>query len=304
MKDPIIISIGGGKGGVGKSTVTANIGASLAQKGFSVGFIDADLGGANLHLCLGVKRPQTGLQDFIKGKYKSLQEVTVPTLVQNSWLVSGASDILELANPNFAQKQKIINHLKKMTADFILVDLGAGTDYHVTDFYAAFPFGIVVTDGLPTSVENAYGFLKNGIVRGLVRLFTGNAELQNRIKGLSDPSGKKGFATIDEMIQNLSLDFGNEVTIMRQWLHNRSTFLVLNMIKGSDDIKIGTRFSDIVKKYLSINLHYIGYIMYSPDVRQSIKELRPVMLGTEPSRAKDCFEAITQNLIALTRGQN
>ena len=106
------------------------------------------------------------------------------------------------------------------------------------------------------------------------------------------------------MLKTLSSDFGNEVTIMRQWLHDRSTFLVLNMIKGSEDIKIGTRFTDIVKKYLSINLHYIGYIMYLPDVRQSIKDLRPVMLGTEPSRAKDCFEAITQNLVALTRGQS
>ena len=173
MKEPIIISIGGGKGGVGKSTISANIGTALSQKGFNVGFIDADLGGANLHLCLGVKRPRVGLQDFIKGNYKSLNEVAVPTLVEKSWLISGASDILELANPNFAQKQKIINNLKKLDADYILVDLGAGSSFHVTDFFAAFPYGIIVTDGLPTSIENAYGYLKNGIIRGMVRLFPG-----------------------------------------------------------------------------------------------------------------------------------
>ena len=54
MKDPVIISVGGGKGGVGKSTITTNIGAVLTTRGFSVGYIDADLGGANLHLCLGI----------------------------------------------------------------------------------------------------------------------------------------------------------------------------------------------------------------------------------------------------------
>ena len=94
--------------------------------------------------------------------------------MEKSWLISGASDILELANPNFAQKQKIINNLKKLDADYILVDLGAGSSFHVTDFFAAFPYGIIVTDGLPTSIENAYGYLKNGIIRGMVRLFQEN----------------------------------------------------------------------------------------------------------------------------------
>ncbi len=301
MKDPIIISIGGGKGGVGKSTVTANIGTSLSQKGFSVGFIDADLGGANLHLCLGVRRPRAGLQDFIKGNCKSLNEVAVSTLVERSWLISGASDILELANPNFAQKQKIINNLKKLDADYILVDLGAGSSFHVTDFFAAFPYGIVVTDGLPTSIENAYGYLKNGILRGIVRLFAGKTELQNRIRNFSDPQIKKEFTTVNDLLNNLKNDYPQEVVLIKEWLHKRRSFLVLNMVKNADDIKIGIRFAEMVKKYLSINLYYIGYIMFAPEVRASIKEMRPFMLKEEPSKIRDCFEAVSQNLIAITR---
>jgi len=301
MKDPIIISIGGGKGGVGNSTVTANIGTSLSQKGFSVGFIDADLGGANLHLCLGVRRPRAGLQDFIKGNCKSLNEVAVSTLVERSWLISGASDILELANPNFAQKQKIINNLKKLDADYILVDLGAGSSFHVTDFFAAFPYGIVVTDGLPTSIENAYGYLKNGILRGIVRLFAGKTELQNRIRNFSDPQIKKEFTTVNDLLNNLKNDYPQEVVLIKEWLHKRRSFLVLNMVKNADDIKIGIRFAEMVKKYLSINLYYIGYIMFAPEVRASIKEMRPFMLKEEPSKIRDCFEAVSQNLIAITR---
>ncbi|NLL13715.1 MAG: MinD/ParA family protein [Fibrobacter sp.] len=302
MKEPIIISIGGGKGGVGKSTISANIGTALSQKGFNVGFIDADLGGANLHLCLGVKRPRVGLQDFIKGNYKSLNEVAVPTLVEKSWLISGASDILELANPNFAQKQKIINNLKKLDADYILVDLGAGSSFHVTDFFAAFPYGIIVTDGLPTSIENAYGYLKNGIIRGMVRLFPGKTELQNRIKNFSDPQSKKEFTTVNDLLNHLKNDYSEETLLLKQWLHKRRSFLVLNMVKNADDIKIGTRFAEMVKKYLSINLYYIGYIMFAPEIRASIKEMRPFMLKEEPSRIRDCFEAVSQNLISITRG--
>jgi len=303
MNNPVIISIGGGKGGVGKSTITANIGSLLIRNGRSVGFIDADLGGANLHLCLGVRRPGAGLQDYVSGKYKTLTEVAVPVQENKGWLISGASDILELANPNFSQKQKIIRNLSKMEADYILVDLGAGSDNHVTDFFAAFPFGIIVIDGLPTSIENAYGFLKNGILRGLARLFSGQPEIQNCIKRFRDPHGGRSFATIGEMLEGLKDAFPAAVTEMRVWLQRRKTFLVLNMVKDTEDVKVGERFAEMVKKYLNISMYYIGYVVLSPDVRRSIKAMRPLVEFQTDSSATECFVSITNNLMALT-GEN
>lgn len=303
MENPVIISVGGGKGGIGKSTVTANIGALLARKQYSVGFIDADLGGANLHLCLGIRRPPAGLQDYLSGKYKTLREVTVPLQLPRSWLISGASDIMELANPNFAQKQKIIRNLSGMEADFILVDLGAGSDNNVTDFYAAFPFGIIVTDGLPTSIENAYGFLKNGILRGLARLFSGNGEIQNCIRKFSDPKSGRACATVSELLEGLSHWFPAAVQRMRTWLRQRRTFLVLNMVKDPEDVKVGERFAEMVRKYLSINMYYIGYVIFSPEVRKSIKAMRPLVEFCENSRVAECFASVTGNLIALTKGR-
>jgi len=304
MSTPIIISVGGGKGGVGKSSVSANIGALLTRRSFNVGFIDADLGGANLHLCLGVRRPATGLQDYIGGKFKTLKEVTVPTILPNSWLISGASDILELANPNFSQKKKIIRNLASMEADFIIVDLGAGSDTHVTDFFAAFHYGIVVIDGLPTSIENAYGFLKSGILRGLSHLFTGNTELQSAIKHFTDPIHKKPFATVTEMLDQLSIPYPEEVREMRLWLSHRKTLLILNMVKDPEDIQVGIRFVEMVKKYLYINMYYIGYIITTPDMRKAIKMLTPLVELCPQSAAADCFESITNNLLTLTKGHS
>jgi flagellar biosynthesis protein FlhG len=52
-----IIAIGGGKGGVGKSLIAANLAIYLSQLGKRVVLIDADLGGANLHTFVGVDRP-------------------------------------------------------------------------------------------------------------------------------------------------------------------------------------------------------------------------------------------------------
>jgi flagellar biosynthesis protein FlhG len=287
---------------VGKTVITSNIGATLCAKGYRVGFIDGDLRGANLHTCVGVRRPTTGLQDFLSGRKKSLQEVALETSIPGSWLISGASDIVNLANPKFSQKQRIINALKKMESDYIFIDLGAGTDAQVSDFFAAFPYGIVVCDSLPTSIENAYGFLKNGVVRGLVRLFPGNRTLHGQILRFSDPSAENGFTTLGEMLRSLEAEFPAETRQMRQWIHARKTFLVLNMVREQKDIDVGDRFRDLARRYLGIDIFYIGYVYSSPEIRRSVRQMRPIVLAPERPELRECFEAIAHNLLALTKG--
>ena len=66
-------TIGGGKGGIGKSLFTANVGITLAQMGNRVCVIDADLGGANLHSCLGVTQPMATLDDFMTRQSKGFR---------------------------------------------------------------------------------------------------------------------------------------------------------------------------------------------------------------------------------------
>lgn len=300
MKDnPVIISVGGGKGGVGKSTVTANLGAALARGGHSVVCIDADLGGANLHTCLGIRRPDLGLQDFISGKCKSLSDIAVTTAISGTRLISGAGDFLELANPSFAQKQKIISGVRKLDADYILVDLGAGSGNTVTDFFAAFPFSVMVTDSLPTSLENAYGFLKSGLFRGLVRLFPGRADIQKAIKSYTDPKKTNTFS-VEQVLSTLAVDYPDEVAEIRNWLARRRSFLIVNMVRGKEDIGVGERFTKIVHKYLSLPQRYIGYLAYIPEIRDSLRALKPVVLDGNP-RVRESFEAIGRNLVVLTK---
>ncbi|MFC1476572.1 P-loop NTPase [Fibrobacterota bacterium] len=304
MKNPVIISFGGGKGGVGKSTMASNIGALLAQNKRSVGFIDADLGGANLHLCLGVKRPRYNLQDYLSGRVNNLSDITEKTIVENSWLISGASDILELANPFFNQKQKIINNIKKLEVEYILVDLGAGSSSNVTDFFAAFSNGIIILDGLPTSIENAYGFIKNGIIRGITRLFPGRKDLKSYFQKFSDPQSEGGFATVREMLDFLNHEYPEETRTIREWLSNRKTFLILNMVKYKEDISVANKFTEIVKKYLNVSLQFLGYLINEPEMRRSMREMKPLVMSNPPQKALECFSAITENLMTLTNGRS
>src|SRR5436853_5119850 len=93
-----IWSVGGGKGGIGKSLLTASLGYQLAQLGKRVVLLDADLGGANLHTCLGVPSPQATLGDFIQRKVANIEDIAVETGIPGLRLISGASDFLSAAN--------------------------------------------------------------------------------------------------------------------------------------------------------------------------------------------------------------
>ena len=109
-------AVGGGKGGVGKSFLTTNIGVLLAKEGKRVVLMDLDLGGANLHTCLGVTDLDRGVSDFLMRRYEELEEALVPTQVPNLFLLSGAQDSLNIANPKYAQKIRLLRELKKIEA--------------------------------------------------------------------------------------------------------------------------------------------------------------------------------------------
>src|SRR3954467_12307679 len=90
--DRQIWSVGGGKGGIGKSLLTASLGWQLAQLGKRVLLLDADLGGANLHTCLGIPNPERTLGDFIRRQVPKIEDVIVDTGIPGMQLISGASD--------------------------------------------------------------------------------------------------------------------------------------------------------------------------------------------------------------------
>lgn len=162
---PRIVAVGGGKGGIGKSLCSASLAIALARENKRVVVVDADLGGANLHTCLGIPPPARTLGDFVNRRVETLAEVLVGTPTPNVSMVAGASDLLESGNPTQVQRQRVVRHLLKVPADYVILDLGAGTAAATMDFFLLAEHGLMVVVPEPTSVENAYRFLKAAYLR-------------------------------------------------------------------------------------------------------------------------------------------
>ncbi len=150
-----VIAVAGGKGGVGKTSLCANMAIALAKDGWRVAAIDCDFGLSNLHVALGV-RPERGLSDMLLGSLTMLEAMTVaPAGVR---LLAGASGSKELASLSFARLEQAGLHLERLRAsfDYIFFDTAAGIHEGVTSVMAQADEVAMVMTPDPSSVQDAY----------------------------------------------------------------------------------------------------------------------------------------------------
>ena len=295
--DKTIWSVGGGKGGVGKSVATANIGCALAMRGAEVVVVDADLGGANLHTYFGIKSPATGLDDFLKGRASRLEEVMIPTGVKGLSLISGAGEFLGIANPAFSQKQKLITHIKRIEADYILVDLGAGSSYNVLDFFAVSNTGIVVLVPEPAAVQNAYIFLKSFVYRRLQRLFSGDRRITEMITEATDSRSPGSVRSFSDLCERISReDVGSAERALAEVKSFRPR-LLLNMAASGQDLKAVDAFKGAAAAFLGLDTEFAGVIYSRAAVKAAARKMRPFMLDDAAEESRGELMAVVDNLV-------
>ena len=297
-KSPQIWAIGGGKGGVGKSLVSILLAMAVAQQNKRTILIDADLGGANLHTMMGIKTPVRTLNDFVSRKYKSLEEICIQTSQKGLQMICGASEILSLANPQYAQKNKIVQSLTHLSADHVILDLGAGTSYNVLDFFLVADFPIVVVTPQPISIQNAYGFVRNTIYRKLSRFASQRPSLQGLIKTAMDPKNESQMRTIHDLYNAVSGAYHPEmVSQLQQAISKIKPWLITNMARDERDNNAGRIIQLVAEKYLTIRAAELGTIGYDPLIEKMVSQMMPISKLPTDSEARTNATAIAKRLL-------
>jgi flagellar biosynthesis protein FlhG len=295
---PQIWAIGGGKGGVGKSVVAAVLAFWLARMGKRTVLVDLDLGGANQHTLLGIKNPLKTLNDFITRKFATLEDVCIDTEAQNLRLISGASDVLSLANPHFSQKVKLINHFSRIDADYVMLDLGAGTSFNVLDFFLAANNKIVVLTPEPTSIQNAYIFIRNAVYRKLSRLSSKTPSLQALIKTAMNPKNVLKIRTVKELLQFIEESGGKDVMeVLKKEIDNIRLTVITNMARDNKERNAGRIVQTVAEKYLTIQSTDLLSVSYDKQINAMVSDMVPLINLDQSSHAfADIYEIASKLL--------
>lgn len=292
-----IVAVGGGKGGIGKSLLSASLGIELATRGQRVVLLDFDLGGANLHTCLGLRQPQRTLSDFVLRRVESLPDVLVETGVPGLRLVSGASDALAMANPMHQQKLRLLRAVQALDVDVAILDLGAGSHHNVLDFFLFADHGVVTVVPEPTSIENAYRFLKAAFfrrLRALERVYDlgGVLEQATREHATKVPSP----ARIIEMVAQEDTGAGAELAEAVRDFH---PLVVVNQVREAADLTVGDGVCLAWRRFFGLDLDYLGYLRHDPAALESLRERRPLLLERRDTPLGQDVAAIADKLLAI-----
>jgi flagellar biosynthesis protein FlhG len=290
-------AIGGGKGGVGKSVATVMLGTSLARLGRKVILVDADLGGSNLHTFTGVRYPEYTLADFINKKVDSIEKLVLDTPVENLKIICGADDILGVANPKYAQKTRLFTHLKKLQADIILLDLGAGSSFTTVDFFLYAPNKIVVLTPQVTSIQNAYGFIKASLYRSLNEAFSKNAEAMELIKRGSYSVQGESIDSIAKLYDAFQPLGEESQELLMNCIEKINIKLIVNMLKEPKEKNVGEIVQSVAKNYLSLDLEIIGTVQYDNVLNASINKMSSFLVNGKESVANSNFFNIAYNIL-------
>jgi flagellar biosynthesis protein FlhG len=282
---PVFIAVGGGKGGVGKSFVTASLALSLARDGARTGArvaaVDLDLGGSNLNLFLGEPHPERELADFVDGRVDTLGEVLQPTRLPNLRYVAGSFDMVTALDPLRERKLDLIRALVGLDADFVLLDLQAGATPVTLDFYFLGDVKLLVTNPEATAFHNAYGFLKNYVLRRILTELRDRREALHFVleyyRGTSEEPVPD--RTITALVAELRERFPEVEPEIEGILEYDAPLLVLNRVRDRDERQYLDRFRTVVEQNLALRCPELGTIPEDKRVGRATRDGRPFVLA-------------------------
>lgn len=293
-----IIPIASGKGGVGKSLLTANLALALGDLGRSVTAVDLDLGGSNLHLLLGSGRPTQGIGQFLSDPSTDFGRLAQQTEYVGVKLIAGDGEIPGLANLKSAQKRSLMTRLRNLESDYVLLDLGAGTSFTTTDFFLMGRRGIVVTAPTPTAMVNAYLFIKSTVFRiitnSLKRGSAGDRWLDEQ---------RKQSGSLQSLYVTALLDHLGEIDLpaterIRVALERFSPRLVMNLLDDPKDAEKAHRLRRSCVQYLGIDPEHLG-VMYRDEIQDvALSSRLPVVAYKPQSVLSQAIMRIAEKLVS------
>jgi len=294
-----VIAVTGARGGAGRTVISSNLALYLATIGRKVVAVDADPSGANLHTCLGMRRPislaRVSRLNVRRDATTLIEEVMVRTAYPGLRLLYAGFD-----EPGPAARSerlvKLIEKLRRIQADYIVIDMGVGTGREVVDAYLAADFPIFVTLPEPSALENTYQFFRAAFVRFVLRRAKDQTERDVLLKQLramgSAPPPLDLFRELDRQRSPVAES-------VRLALAQFRPNVVINQTRLRSDLQLGFDMQSAIRRRLGVTLDYMGHIDHDDTVWTCVRNRRPLLLEVPGAKSSKKLEKIARRVLAM-----
>jgi flagellar biosynthesis protein FlhG len=293
-----VVAIGGGKGGVGKSLVAANVAIFLATLGKRVVLVDGSFGAPNLHIFVGLPRPARSLSEAFAAGGPTLQELAVPAHVPGVRLVAGVYDPPWMAEPPPEAVRAICGQLRTLDADWVIVDLGPGLAGPTLELFVEADIGVLVAVPDPTSIELMHRFVKAAFLRYLGRRGLGHLAPRAGDPTYRASAHEAGAPSPLELYLETVEHHAGDVPALRDAILRFAPHLLVNSARSKSDMELGRAVASVARRRLGAPLRYLGHLEYDEAVWASTRRRRPLLIEHPETRIAKCFERVARAILA------
>jgi flagellar biosynthesis protein FlhG len=289
-----VLAVAGARGGAGTSLLAVNLAVYLAQLGRSVVMVDANVQGASLHTLVDAPFPRPRLEE---GEVEVDDFVLMNTQIPGLRLLPQAYGFGSTLPIRPGRKPRWAKKLREIDVDYVVLDLGTGTNPSSLDLFTAADLGILVTVPDPPSVEGAYRFscalflrrMRKSLLKDRFRLrMLDRAELS--LSPLPSPLDLvQALGRFDTALAQMA---ARELTRVRPRL-------VMNQARSRADTELGLAMRDMSERYLGVNFDYVGHIEEDDTAWLSVARRRPLLIDSPTSKSARNIERISRRVLAL-----
>jgi flagellar biosynthesis protein FlhG len=292
-----IIVVGGGRGGVGKTLLSVNLGVYFAQLGRDVVVCDADPFGSNLHAVLGLDSPPLASSTAVEEGTAELVSTTVPGLR----ILPTAYDPMTASPVRASRSAQFLKQLVDLDVDYVIVNLGASTASAALDVFLQADVSICVTAPEPLAIETTYRFCRSLYLRTLRR-----ALMKERFKlRLVEKviSGLPPLASPPQIAAEIKRYDDGVAAIAAQEMGRITPRLVVGQTRLKSDLELGPAMAMVAERFLGMPIDYLGHIEHDDAVWLTVRRRQPLLIDSPTSKSARNLERVARRILALLAAQ-
>ncbi|MFT3768008.1 MAG: helix-turn-helix domain-containing protein [Minicystis sp.] len=288
-----VIVVGGGRGGVGKTLLSVNLGVYFAQLGREVVVCDADPFGSNLHAVLGLDSPPLVSSAAMEEGTAELVSSTVPGLR----ILPTAYDPMTATPVRTSRSAQFLKQLNDLDVDYAIVNLGASTGSAALDIFLQADVGITVTAPEPLAIETTYRFCRSLYLRTLRRALMKERfklRLVEKVIAALPP-----LAAPPQIVAEIKRYDDGVAAIAAQEMGRITPRLVVGQTRLKSDLDLGPSMAMVSERFLGMPLDYLGHIEHDDAVWLTVRRRQPLLIDSPTSKSARNIERVARRILAL-----